>query len=273
MGDATCIADNCTNKPADSGRGNCHKHYLAGLADGSLARIRKSQFEAARPSSCSIDGCPDAPSVRGMCRPHYSRWWKYGDPTRVVVRARSVCVEVGCDKVVNSRGLCSTHSVRLRKHGSTAPPKRKSAIERFHELVDTSAGPDGCHPWMGNRDGDGYGNFFANRQPHRATRWILGYTRGHSLSSEEWALHHCDNPPCVNLAHLYIGDASQNAADRERRGRGGAQKRALPTHCRNRHEYTPDNIYVQSGKRQCRTCRAANLQRKYQRLKLRRAAA
>lgn len=32
-------------------------------------------------------------------------------------------------------------------------------------------------------------------------------------------LHHCDNPPCYNVAHLFLGTDGDNAKDRDRKGR------------------------------------------------------
>jgi hypothetical protein len=270
MGDATaCVEDDCTNKPAKSGRGFCHKHYLAKLDDGSLPRI--INIPVTKADTCSVAGCDERSRVKSFCRSHYHRWLSYGDPAWTPTpKGRSTCSIDDCNKIVNGQGLCGTHYSRLRRFGSTAPRTRRLPIERFHEQVDASAGPDGCHLWTGTRDPDGYGMFYTNRA-HRATRWILGYQRGEPLATDEWALHHCDNPPCVNPDHLYVGDSLQNVADRVRRGRSG--KRGKSTHCPNGHEYTPENSFVEGTKRKCVICNNARLDRRYEKARRRKASA
>lgn len=44
---------------------------------------------------------------------------------------------------------------------------------------------------------------------------------GISIPDDMCVLHKCDNPPCVNPDHLFIGDRSDNSADRDRKGRLG----------------------------------------------------
>ena len=130
----------------------------------------------------------------------------------------------------------------------------------FWTNVDRSAGPDGCWPWTGPvRNATGYGCFRVDGKPRVAHRWLLGELRGAPLAwPTEEGCHTCDNPPCCNPAHLYIGDHSSNALDAiERSGHPAAARRAQ-THCLRGHEFTPDNTH-QFGpgarRRYCRTCK------------------
>ena len=87
-------------------------------------------------------------------------------------------------------------------------------IDRFHtKYVKQSSG---CWEWNACRDSDGYGVF---RNPigdraHRFSALIAGMDINNKL-----VCHHCDNPPCVNPAHLYAGTAKDNAQDTLNRNR------------------------------------------------------
>lgn len=67
--------------------------------------------------------------------------------------------------------------------------------------------------WWRNRQGYGYKS---SRLAHRAA-WeeVNG-----EIPKGMCVLHECDNPPCVNIGHLYLGTRKDNAQDREARGRG-----------------------------------------------------
>lgn len=81
-----------------------------------------------------------------------------------------------------------------------------------------------CHEWEAALNEHGYGVFHyfddtgAKHQikAHRAA-WIL--KNGVWLPSNCTALHSCDNPRCVNDAHILIGTQADNLADMTRKGR------------------------------------------------------
>jgi hypothetical protein len=135
------------------------------------------------------------------------------------------------------------------------------SINRFMSHVDCSGGPNACHSWTGNTYKAGYGRFWLSGESHLAHRWILGETLGRPLRWDddlrEMACHTCDNPPCCNPRHLYVGDAKTNVRDAIERERHAAVGEGAKTACVNGHEFTTDNIYIhtKNGSRQCRECR------------------
>ena len=104
------------------------------------------------------------------------------------------------------------------------PPQPTHPADRFWDKVDIR-GPGECWEWIGARHSlpSNYG--FMHGGPLYSHRWAMA----HRLSWEIHhgpipdglaVLHHCDNPPCVNPAHLYIGTSADNARDRGERERG-----------------------------------------------------
>ena len=73
-------------------------------------------------------------------------------------------------------------------------------------------------------------------------------------------LHRCDNPPCINVDHLFIGTHRDNMKDMAAKGRAQGQQK---TACHQGHEYTEQNTYRGSNgnKRQCRACQREAVRR------------
>lgn len=105
-------------------------------------------------------------------------------------------------------------------HGHNVVPRRRTPLEtRFWAQVQRG-GIDECWTWLGATVGGGYGRIWdsESRRNRRASEVALTLS-GVTVPSGAFVCHHCDNPPCVNPRHLYVGDALTNERDKIARGR------------------------------------------------------
>lgn len=122
--------------------------------------------------------------------------------------------------------------------------------DRFWDKVHTGS-PKECWTWNAGLTRGGYGAFKVNGIQGRAHRYSFFLANGYYPPV---VMHCCDNPPCVNPAHLAAGTQASNMADCVAKGRF-VKAQILKTHCPNGHEYNSENTYMHGNNRQCRTCR------------------
>ena len=130
---------------------------------------------------CKIEGCGKPSKHLGWCGPHYKRWHRHGDPL----------------------GGASSHH---------ATPAEAFAARTVKDIVT------GCLMWTGAHDGKSYGHLRIGGKLVKAHRYAWSVVNG-EIPEGGLILHRCDNPPCVNADHLFLGNHTDNVNDMDAKGR------------------------------------------------------
>ena len=157
-----------------------------------------------------------------------------------------------------------------QRHGKPlfAEPNSGNRAGPVEGRLTYEVSPSGC--WLftgGYLDEAGYG-----AMTHKG-KW----TRTHRIAYEVWVgpippekyvLHGCDNPTCINPAHLRVGTHRDNLDDMVERGRAN-NGRAARTNCPKGHKY--DYFYAGSRNgnihRGCKKCHLASQRARKARLR------
>lgn len=111
-----------------------------------------------------------------------------------------------------------------------------------------------CIEHKGHRDSFGYGKV---QKKFQDEYYFLAHRYAWAVANKKHpgdlcVLHRCDNPSCINVAHLFLGTRTDNNADMVAKGRNYITPKL--TQCKRGHDLTKPNSRKPVGLGQCRKC-------------------
>jgi hypothetical protein len=94
---------------------------------------------------------------------------------------------------------------------------KQSDVDRFWRCMDKGTESE-CWIWKIALCQRGYGKFQVGRKTIRANRFAI-VASGREIPDGMFSCHKCDNPPCCNPNHLFIGSPADNQMDMVLKGR------------------------------------------------------
>jgi len=131
------------------------------------------------------------------------------------------CIVKDCCKIAKKGDkYCSMHRARLTRTGRL---DKKSLGEK---LTDNIKLVNGCWEWQGFRNRGGYGRLRVSGRKMLAHRASYVEFVG-EIPEDKIICHTCDNPCCINPAHLWVGTHKENYDDALAKGRVDPVARGL----------------------------------------------
>ncbi len=103
-------------------------------------------------------------------------------------------------------------------------PRSETELE-LERIKSKCYGPctaEDCWVWQGEINPKGYGIIYRKGKKFKAHRWMWITHQG-EIPEGMCVLHRCDNRPCVNPDHLFLGTAMVNAQDMVTKNRQAAK--------------------------------------------------